>query len=330
MKAQLNASALVSRAKALTPAAAAVAVVIASGGAVAQQRIADDVALPPNAVAGECYARVFVPAQYETVSETVLIREGEKKLESTKAEYEWVEEQVLVEEESTELEIVPAEYEWLEEQVLVKEASEEIVIQPASYDEAEEQVLVRAAYTTWKKGRGLVEKVDDATGEIMCLVEVPGEYKSVKKRVVTSPERIEKITIPAEYRTVKKRAVKTPPQTRTVTIPAKYETVRVQKVAAPATSSEVEIPAEYSNVEKTVLVEAGYMEWRAVLCETNARPALVTDIQRALREKGYNPGPIDGVIGRDTADAVAQFQGDQNMASGGLTMETIRALGLNP
>ena len=138
--------------------------------------------------------------------------------------------------------------------MLVKEASEEFVIQSAEYQEVEEQVLVRAAYTTWKKGRGLIEKVDDATGEIMCLVEVPAEYETVSKRVVVQPERLEKVTIPAEYETVQKRIMKTPPQTRTITIPAKYETMRVQKVAQPAASTELEIPPEYAEVDKTVLV----------------------------------------------------------------------------
>ena len=72
------------------------------------------------------------------------------------------------------------------------------------------------------------------------------------------------------------------------------------------------------------------MEWRAVLCETNARPKLVSDIQRALQSSGYNPGPVDGVIGRDTTEAIAAFQQEQGLATGGLTMETIRALGINP
>jgi len=67
----------------------------------------------------------------------------------------------------------------------------------------EEQVLIKEAHTVWKKGRGLIEKVDDTTGEIMCLVEVPAQYKTVRKRVLVNPATVKEVTIPAEYKTVK-------------------------------------------------------------------------------------------------------------------------------
>ena len=51
-------------------------------------------------------------------------------------------------------------------------------------------------------------------------------------------------------------------------------------------------------------------------------------MQVRLGDMGYNPGPIDGVIGRETMGAVSAFQKDNKMASGQLTMETLRALGV--
>jgi hypothetical protein len=50
----------------------------------------------------------------------------------------------------------------------------------------------------WKKGRGPIEKIDAATGEIMCLVEVPATYK-----VMDTPPTTREVTVPAEYKTVK-------------------------------------------------------------------------------------------------------------------------------
>ena len=35
---------------------------------------------------------------------------------------------------------------------------------------------------------------------------------------------------------------------------------------------------------------------------------LVANIQMSLTRLGYNPGPVDGVYGRQTADAISQFQ----------------------
>jgi hypothetical protein len=286
------------------------------------------VALPPNAVPGECYARVFVPPRYEAVTEEVLVREASTEVEPVEPVFEWIEEQVLVEEGYEKLELVPALFDVVEERVLIKPASEKLVVVPAEYEEVEEQVLVKPAYTAWKRGRGLIERIDQATGEIMCLVEVPAEYATVTKRVVKTPPRVEKVEIPAEYQTVKKTVVVQAARTETVSVPPKYATVKVQKLVSPARTIEEPIPAAYKTVEKISKVSEGELEWRAVLCETNATPQLVIDIQRALQEKGYDPGPADGVIGGKTTEAVTMFQQDNALATGGLTMETIRALGV--
>jgi hypothetical protein len=44
--------------------------------------------------------------------------------------------------------------------------------------------------TRWEKGRGLVEKVNNFTGEIMCLEEVPAEYQTVTKSIKESEGRM--------------------------------------------------------------------------------------------------------------------------------------------
>ena len=71
------------------------------------------------------------------------------------------------------------------------------------------------------------------------------------------------------------------------------------------------------------------MEWRPILCETNASPNLISEVQRALLAKDHNPGPIDGVLGRETMAAVNDFQRSNRLATGQLTIETIEALGVS-
>lgn len=132
-----------------------------------------DSLFPPDAQPGECWARVFIPPTYQTKSEQVLVRGSSERLEVIPAKYTLVEEKVLVKEASERIEVVPAEYKWVEEKVLVKPDSKKLVEIPAKYEWQEEKVLVKAAHTVWKKGRGPIEKVDNSTGEIMCLVEVP-------------------------------------------------------------------------------------------------------------------------------------------------------------
>jgi hypothetical protein len=237
--------------------------------------------LPPAQV-GECYARVFVPATYESMTERILVKEASEEVEIIPAAYEWVEERVLVKDASTRLEEVPAQYEWVEEKILIREA-----------------------HTEWKKGRGLIEKVDDTTGEIMCLVEVPAEYKTVKKRVMKSG-----------------------PSTRTVEVPAVYETVKVKRLVKPAEEKRIQIPAEYSEVTKWRKTSEGHMAWKPVLCETNMTRTSISKIQVALRDSGHNPGPIDGIIGPQTSAAIRSFQKAKGLSVGGLTYETIEKLGV--
>ncbi len=282
--------------------------------------------LPPKAKAGECYARAFVPPQYKPVSKTVLKSEASQRVETSPARFEWVEEKVLVQEASQQLKVIPAKYGWKEEQVLVKEASTQLVEQPAVYQNVQEKILVRDAYTTWKKGRGPIERIDNGTGEIMCLVEVPAEYKTVIKKVLKTPASVREVAIPAEYKTVKRRVVIEPAKTMAVDVPAQYNTVKVRKLTQKATERRIDIPAEYQEVQDKVLVSEGRLEWRPILCETNTSPGVIRKLQSALRGAGHNPGNIDGIIGDSTMAAVRSYQKANGLASGQLTMETLRRL----
>jgi len=286
--------------------------------------------LPPDAKPGECYARVFIPPVYKTSTEQVLKRQASEKVEIIPAKYDWVKEKVLVKEASERIEVVPAEYSWVTEDVLVKEASKRMVEIPAKYGWVEEKMLVKPAHTVWKKGRGLIEKVDNTTGEIMCLVEIPATYKTVKKRILETPANARTVEIPAAYKTVRKKVMVKPPTTRKIQIPAEYTTVKVRKMVSSPKEQRISIPAEYQMVTRTEMVSDGRMEWRRVLCETNATPNLISKIQSALIKFGHNPGPIDGIFGKQTKASVKSYQKDKGLAVGGLTYSTIESLGIKP
>jgi peptidoglycan hydrolase-like protein with peptidoglycan-binding domain len=56
----------------------------------------------------------------------------------------------------------------------------------------------------------------------------------------------------------------------------------------------------------------------------------VKNIQLALKEAGYKPGPIDGVYGRETTAAVKKFQMDRHLKGNGKINErTLGALRVN-
>ena len=300
----------------------------ASNSTVTSVAVSNDL-LPPNAKTGECYARVLTPATYRTDSKEVLKREAAYRIEVSHPTYEWGTERVLLKEASEVAELVPAKYEWKTERILVKEAHEHLKTIPAVYETKTEKALVKAAYTTWKKGRGPIERINNSTGEIMCLIEVPAEYKTITSKVIVTPARVEKEQHDAEYTDVKRRVMVAAPTMVKRTIPAVYQTIKVKKIAQKAQENRIEIPAVYQTVTNSVKVTDSNLEWRSILCETNTTGDVVRNLQRALLASGHNPGPIDGVIGRETLAAMKGYQQEKNLAVGQLTIETIRSLGVS-
>ena len=295
------------------------------------QTAAGDDLFPPNAKLGECYARVFVPHKMQTVTETVLAKEASQKIEIIQAQYKTITEEITLEEASQRLETIPAEYSMVEEKVLVEPAKTKIIDIPPIYETVSEQILVKPAHVSWKKGTGPIQRIDQATGEIMCLVEIPAEYKTVTRKMLKTPATTKSVGTPAVYKTVKTRVMSKPPTTRVIDIPAKYGTVKVTKLVQPDQQKRIDIPAEYKTVTKQQVVEESHMEWRPILCETNMTRSRISDIQAALIKKGFDPGPADGVIGSKTMTAVNAYQKKNGLlVSKYLTLSTLQSLGVSP
>ena len=335
----------------------------------------DDV--PPNAEPGKCYAKCVIPDQYKTVTEQVLVKEAATRRSVVPAQYETVTERMLVEEEGVKLTPVAAVYETVTERVLAVEAgtrletipavyetvTERVVDQPARtdkrvvppvYETVTERIKIADATTRWEKGKKdpncLSADPDDC--RVMCLVEVPAQYRTVSKEVVKTAASVKDVSIAATYKTITKKVIKTPATTREVAIPAEYKTVTKRVLKTPATVNrkaipakyrtltktvvktpenvrEETVPAEYATVTKTVLVsKGGYTEWREVLCESDLTTARITQIQRALKAAGYKPGPIDNIFGSQTRAALTKYQRDNGLPVGRLDKQTLSALGV--
>jgi hypothetical protein len=298
--------------------------------AFAQDSTVYDTGLPLRARPGECYARVYTPPQFKTVSESVLKKAESERIEIIPERYEWDEQTVMVKPASERVvEVVPAQYRWEEEQVLVKPASEKIEQVPATYKTTTERQLVKPATQIWKKGHGLVEKVDNQSGDIMCLVEVPAEYKDITHQEVETPASTRSVPIAAEYQTVRRQVLVKEAEVRKEEVAAQYQTVKVRKLAEASRENRIAIPAEYQTVTHQDKVADGHMEWRGVLCETNATPDTVRSLQQALKSAGFYDGPLDGHIGNGTADGVRRYQASQGIAQGGITLETLERLGVH-
>ena len=284
--------------------------------------------LPPDAKPGECYARVYIPAVEKEVARQVLVKEETERYEIVEPEYETVTETVEVAREAEKLELIPAVFKTETKTVVVEPETEVQEVVPAEYEEVTERVKIKDAYTTWKKGEGPIQRYDEATGEIMCLVTIPAEYETITKRVVKNPPRTVTKVIPAKTETLEVRVMVEPPKTRTVKIPARFEEVEVRKLVEAAKVNTIKVPARYETVYETVKEREGRMEWRPILCSTNASEDLISRLQRALVEEGYDVGTVDGVLGAGTMRAIKQYQQANGLAEGQVTIETLNKLGV--
>lgn len=322
---------------------------------------------------GSCYTEYFTEAQYRTVSLRVLKKAGFERIT-----------------------VIPAEFEPREERILVKEASTKVVDVPAVYRTETESVLVEPARSVWQEGCGIVERVDNTTGETMCMVQIPARYETLTKTVLDKPASTKTVTIPAvyetvtvqrqvkpaaekietvppEFATVSRRAkvsdpeffwlakgekaeenakatgreicltertaefvnvtrevVVTPAKVTTEAVPAAFESISVQKLVKPASERRIVIPARTKTVTSQKQVAPSRLEWRKVLCDINMTKRTITNLQLALKREGYNPGPIDGIVGRATMNAMEKFQIDEGIDQRGLTYEALQLLDVQP
>jgi hypothetical protein len=283
---------------------------------------------PPANRLGECYAQVFVPPAFEETVMREVVREESERIEKIPAKYELAENQVLIKEPGERLEVIPAVYDWVEERILVQPASERIEVIPPVYETVTEKVVDTPGHSVWKKGSGPLQRLDHATGDIVCLVEVPTTYKTVQRRILKQPASTRAVQIPAQYRIVKKHIMITPASTRKVMVPGEYKTMQVKQLIEPARFKRIVEPVEYREIKKRVKAKDGRVEWQPVLCQTNVSPTIIRSFLQALKQANYNPGPVDGVLGVRTAAAIEAYQQDRDLPVGNLTLQTLESQGV--
>jgi len=235
----------------------------------------------PNAQPGECYAKVIIPAKFETTTEKILSKEASERLEIVPAKYGTGSEKVLVKEASTRLSVIPATYSKTSEKVLVRDeevmwhtslknaipVSAEILAAAktggADIDSMEagscyREYFTPATYTTSKQT--YVSKEASASLKV-----VPATYEYAEERILVKEASQRIVKVPATYGTVSEKVMVEPEKTMwkksqcngsgdcgvmcLVTTPARYKTVTKRVVKTPATTKVVDIPAVYKTIK---------------------------------------------------------------------------------
>lgn len=280
-----------------------------------------------TALPGQCFARLMIAPKRETYVDHVLVTPARVEHRTIAAVMGTRTETVIVHPASVREEVVPGRYETHVEHVMVQPErrvwvrtdgvpQEAPVLTPGDHEPAHYR---NDGYLTWPgKGQDGGQAVPvDAEGRqylrdgnppsIWCLKVLPPEYQDREVRVEIAPPTARRIETPAVTREVTRTVVEQPERVESYTVDAVYK-----------------------DVEKTRLVGRADTVWREVLCQKNASPKLVMKIQKALADKGYDPGEADGNLGPSTVNAMQKFQADHNLPQGQVSIESVRALGIDP
>ena len=255
--------------------------------------------VPSGAIAGECYARVRIPAQYSTTTQSVLVEESYSRLAVSQPQVTSHQEQVLTKEASIRYEVRQPVYETISEQVMIRPAYNKLSVTEPEFRRVTETIQTTASRLIWKRGnpgwlraQGYIvhSTADDRvlgrstvngtsqfknqfpathcgpTCEIWCLVEEPGESVSFNRKVMTSPGEVKRIPVPAKYTTISKQVVVDPGGVREIPVKAEYKNITVEKIVGQGSQHMIDMPAKYGNIDKRTLVKSERYEWRRAVC----------------------------------------------------------------
>lgn len=160
--------------------------------------------LPPFAEPGKCYARCFIPDQYE-----------------------FVENQVLDKPASFKTQVIPATFETVFDTVVISPEKVSIEVVPAVYETVTEEIMVAPATTRWEKGKGDANCLssDPRDCQVLCLKEIPAQFNKVDRKVVKTPSYTRQIISPSEIKIVPRQVMVKPAQTIQLEIPATYKKI---------------------------------------------------------------------------------------------------------
>lgn len=288
-----------------------------------------------------CFANALTPASYDRVIERIMVHPEFERQRHIPAVFEQRRQRVMVKQPMFAYQTLPPVYALKYEDILVEPAREIEVKIPAVYETWTETIEIEPAKTVWKRGTALYGQksalsapntADHKTfksSEILCKIHIPAKKRIVHHTRMVSPPRTETQIVPARYERVARQVVQRPAFARRIAVSAEYAAIPYEKQLVAARHEVETIPATYQDVEREVEIKPSALVRAEVLCDQLASRETVRQMQSALVERGYTLS-IDGIYGPETQGAVEQFQRDQALSRGYMTIETIQALNVEP
>lgn len=279
---------------------------------------------------GQCWVYAQIQARPMQDSVTVKVRDSEKKIEVTPTEFRRGFKQVVTKEGTETYRLVPAAYKQVTESVEVKPETTKLVVEPAVYEDIQKEVVLEEARTDLQPCRtsGAAAYGNASAAFGFCAVEIPAKTETVSVTELVKPETTRTETVPAEYEEVTRWVVETPAEVIPVKTDDEVDTFEISELVSPAGSSERDIPAETISMNVKRYEGKAQVVARQAVCDRDLTSDMVLVLQEELAGLGYNPGERDGLLGPQTITALSNYQIENGLASGAITVESAQRLGI--
>lgn len=249
---------------------------------------------------GEIMCRVKVPAVYKNISRRVLVRPAR-----------------------TIRTLVPAVYKTVKQKQRISAALYKTVNTPARYRTQNYRIKVGGARYVWRS--------------VLCKTNAPKGYRSSPKqyrKAAVKRKPVVRTAYKNKYRAqgisyenyLKVMNAKTSTKVKSSKKLKTKKAAIKKKVVTKKTIQKMQAQDAVKKVVKKPAVTNAPKKQKQSKAET--KKGIVFNIQNALKNKGFDPGAIDGKMGPGTAAALKAFQKSHGLPVGQLTKDTFRALGL--
>lgn len=230
--------------------------------------------LPPNppsdAAAGECYVRVRIEPEYDAWSERIVTQDAYERYDALPPRLREERRDYVSREAGVRYVVHEPVYETITERVQIRPAYTEYVVQPARHDTVTETVLIREPRMVWRRGNipgATMRRYDAETGDVWCLVEEAGEYRTVTRNVVVEPAQIREVSYPAEYATIQREVLVTPARVEEIPIEPRYASYSYEVLDRPASVDHETIAERSETITRYRMRSQERWEWRLVDCD---------------------------------------------------------------
>lgn len=277
---------------------------------------------------GQCWIQGQIKPRPVTQTLEVVLKDSHTLIQVTPAEIRRGYKQVVTRDGTITYRIEPPTYKEVLDKVLVRPEVKRYVVVPAVYETRQKEVVVEEAKTVMDRCRAGGTRYAKTDAIAYCVRELPAKQETVTVQELVQPEGLQEEIEPAQYQYVVRRVVDKPARVVQVTLSPEMVDIPVEEVAVPSQTHQMEVPAQTKDLQVTSYEGEPRLVMRKALCDYEMTPPLIASLQEQLLQRGYHTGAVDGLLGKNTLEALSDYQVDHGLAVGAMTYESLQHLGI--